>query len=127
MSCVKRLVLFASLALLGTAGWATVAFEHGFSHGIGIDTQLSQEYGFFSGFGTFLLALIGYSGVIITLLHHINCHEPGCWRISRHKINGTPWCNDHHEKARPELTDNELLRRIVTELSQLNEALRKRP
>lgn len=28
----------------------------------------------------------------------INCHEPWCWRIGRHRVEGTPYivCHKHH-------------------------------
>jgi hypothetical protein len=28
----------------------------------------------------------------------INCHEPWCWRIGRHRVDGTPYivCHKHH-------------------------------
>ena len=29
-----------------------------------------------------------------------NCHDKGCWRIGRHTVDGTPWCDRHHHKAR---------------------------
>ena len=32
--------------------------------------------------------------------HHVNCHQDGCWRIGKHKVDGSPWCGKHHEDAR---------------------------
>lgn len=28
------------------------------------------------------------------------CHQGRCWRIGRHQVDGTPWCNRHHGAAR---------------------------
>ena len=54
-------------------------------------------YGFFSGIGSDLgeVALIV---AIIAVYRKHNCHAQGCWRISRHPVEGTPWvvCRKHH-------------------------------
>lgn len=36
------------------------------------------------------------------LLRKHNCHSKGCWRIGRHMVGGTPWCDRHHRAARSE-------------------------
>lgn len=113
----KALLLFGTLALLGTAGALAAAFEHGFAHGIGIDTQASQEYAFFSGFGTWLLAVAGYSGIVVTLTHHLNCHHEGCWRIGRHREGSELYCRRHHAEHKPEFSDHELLEQIADQLA----------
>jgi hypothetical protein len=45
---------------------------------------------------------------LVTLLggawHHVNCHQSGCARIGKHKVDGTPWCSLHHEAARQKAT-----------------------
>ena len=107
-------VLFLSGILLGAGGaWALVMYEHGWAHFFGIDTQASQNYDFVSGVGPMIITALGFSGMILGLWHSLNCHEPGCLRIGRHKVSGTPWCNIHHEKARPEKSERELLEQIV--------------
>lgn len=58
------------------------------------------NYAFTSGPGPMFLTAVGLSTIIAGLWHHVNCHEPGCMRIGRHKIDGTPWCNTHQGKAR---------------------------
>lgn len=123
---MKRIVLFGVVAVVGTALWAIVTYEHGFAHGIGIDTQLSQEYGFFSGFGTFMLAMLGYTGVIVTLAGKFNCHQPGCWHIGKHHINGSPWCDAHQKNVRPQRSDNELLEEMCARLASISEKLDSR-
>lgn len=58
------------------------------------------NYAFTSGPGPMILTALGLSTIIAGLWHHVNCHEDACWRIGKHKVNGTPWCNRHHENAR---------------------------
>jgi hypothetical protein len=54
-------------------------------------------YGFWSGTGSDIgeLTLIG---AVIVALRRINCHDKGCWRITTHPIEGTPYkaCRKHH-------------------------------
>lgn len=116
-------IFFGVLAILGTAVWAMVKYEHGFAHGLGVDTQASQFYDFVSGSGPMFIALIGYSGLFAGLWHSLNCHEPGCLLIGRHKVNGTPWCNLHHENARTERTEYEVLVSIEEKLGDLVQLL----
>ena len=40
---------------------------------------------------------------MITLVRKHNCHERRCWRVGRHAVDGTPWCNRHHQAARAAL------------------------
>lgn len=82
-------------AVLGTC-WGL--WYHGMDHLIGIDSQATQFYAFFSGFGTWVLALAGYSGLVITLLRALNCHEVSCWRIGRFPVAGGRYkvCGRHH-------------------------------
>jgi hypothetical protein len=51
---------------------------------------------FWSGFAP-NLAILGAAG---GAYNKHNCHVPRCWRIGRHHVNGTPWCNKHHGAAR---------------------------
>lgn len=68
-----------------------------------------QNYAFFSGIGPCLITALGLSTIIASMWHTFNCHEAGCWNIGRHKVNGTPWCNRHHEAARHVKTVEQLL------------------
>lgn len=58
-------------------------------HVFGLDTSNSRWYLFWSGPGADLaeLALIG------AVWHHLNCHESGCWRLARHRMDGR--CRKH--------------------------------
>jgi hypothetical protein len=67
----------------------------------GTVNEAGPYYGFWSGFGSDLgeVALVG--AVLGGYKKH-NCHQPRCWRIGRHVVDGTPWCNRHHQAARGE-------------------------
>jgi hypothetical protein len=71
----------------------------------GAKDEAGSWYGFWSGFGgsvpDFLLL-----GGLITLVKKHNCHQGRCWRIGRHTVDGTPWCNRHHEAARKRQDEN---------------------
>ena len=99
--------------LAAASGVLLFAFWYTIRHALGIDTQQSMAYDFVSGSGPMFVTIIGYSTIITGFWHHVNCHEPGCWRFGRHKVNGTPWCNRHHEKARPDETVADKLDRII--------------
>lgn len=104
--------LVVTVPLVATC-WAIAAYEHGFAHFLGIDTQASQNYDFVSGVGPMIITAIGYGGLITAVIGKFNCHYKRCWRLGKHHVNGSPWCNKHHEVARPERTEHELLSRIV--------------
>ena len=57
------------------------------------------NYNFWSGSGSDL-GEVAIIGGIITLVRKHTCHEPKCYRISRHVVDGSPWCDKHHGKAR---------------------------
>ena len=59
------------------------------------------NYNFWSGFGSDLGEVTLLGAILGTYYKH-NCHARRCWRISKHVVNGTPWCNRHHESARGE-------------------------
>lgn len=48
------------------------------------------------------LSEIAIVGGVAGAYHKHNCHERRCWRIGKHSVDGTPWCNKHHKKARKE-------------------------
>lgn len=92
--------------------WALAAFAvaviviavvnpHGVVHFIGIDTQQSDNYAFFSGFGSWLssnLALLGLATLVGTAWRAMNCHTDGCPRIGRYPLAGGAFkvCRRHH-------------------------------
>jgi|SRR5215469_7859671 len=83
------------------------------------------NYAFASGVGPMLLTAAGMSTIIGGLWHGHNCHEDGCWKIGRHKVNGTPWCNLHHEAARHVKTVEEILAEHTALLARIVEVLQR--
>jgi hypothetical protein len=62
------------------------------------------NYNFWSGFGSDISEFT-LLGLAIGVFHKHNCHTRHCWRIGRHNVGGTPWCNKHHEAARDRLVE----------------------
>lgn len=83
-----------------------------------------QNYAFYSGIGPMLLTAAGMSTIIGGLWHSKNCHQDGCFRIGKHHVNGTPWCNVHHEAARHVKTSEQLLAEQNDLLTEQNRLLR---
>lgn len=104
-----------SLAALGVS-WAL--HYHGAAHVIGIDTQLSEEYAFFSGFGTWLLAALGFTGTFAAVVRAVNCHAHACPRIGRFPVaGGYKVCRRHHAEVtgHPHKLTVEVLRHLHAE------------
>ena len=69
---------------------------HVIFHALGIDTQTSMEYCFWSGAGTQLTLCIA----AVMFLRHHNCHVKGCWRLGHIDAeHGHPACRRHHSQA----------------------------
>lgn len=113
-------VVVGGLCVLG------VLYEHHLAHALGIDTQQSQEYDFVSGVGPMIITALGLGSLITGLLHHVNCHQAGCWRIGKHKVAGTPWCGRHHQDARPTQTVEDLLRDLSAKMDTLITAVEEK-
>lgn len=95
--------LLGTIGVFALAFIGMVAFWFGafwLAQATGFNKQVTPEYGFSSGIGPMILAAFGYGTLVAGVWHGVNCHEGGCWRIGRHRVDGTPWCNVHHEKAR---------------------------
>ncbi len=112
--------VFAAATVVFAAAWIGVFLLLGH---FGFNNQATPQYGFTSGVGPMLLTALGMSTLITGLWHTHNCHEPRCWWIGRHKVNGTPYCNRHHQSAREEQTTDELLRALIDRLDQVLERL----
>ena len=118
---MRKFLVFLPLVLGGfTASalfwWGMFALVDQF----GFNSQLTKNYAFSSGVGPMILTGIGMSTIIVGLWHSLNCHQEGCFNVGRHRVNGTPWCNIHHGKARAEVTDSDRLDQIVALLESLN-------
>lgn len=68
-----------------------------FLHWTGTSDPSSYWYTFWSGFGSDL-GEVAIIGAIIGAYRKHTCHAAGCWRISKHHVEGTPWitCRKHH-------------------------------
>lgn len=93
-----RIVPLTAVVLLACAGVVIGLFPHGFVHAIGLDTQASAEYAFFSGFGAWLSSTLGLSAIVVTLWSHLGCHVDLCARLGRFHVAGEIYrvCRKHH-------------------------------
>lgn len=124
MRAIKSVLALLAMAIF--VFWMILLFWYALyvmANKLGFDSQATPQYGFASGIGPMLLTAIGMSTLLTGMWHSLNCHEPGCYRIGRHKISGTPWCNEHHEKARGEQTADDLLRQILATLDDISSKL----
>lgn len=64
-------------------------------------------------------------GAVIGSWHLHNCHHSGCWRIGKHRINGTPWCSRHEEEGRAYRSEECQLADLLAEQKTTNELLRQ--
>lgn len=70
---------------------------HWFIHVLGIDTQQSYAYDFWSGIGPVLFGQFPILVGLIIGLKHRNCHVKGCWRLGHpDPTHGFPACRKHH-------------------------------
>jgi hypothetical protein len=91
---VLFVVVVVVFVVPGIRHW--VALHTGTVHG-GPD----EFYNFWSGFGSDLgeATLISAVGLgVYTGVRRVNCHTKGCWRIGKHRLDGTPYvlCRHHH-------------------------------
>lgn len=120
-----RLRWLAAIALAAFTVSLLAVYDRAVLHFLGWDGQASDNYSAWSGSVPALFTLIGMSTLITGLWAHVNCHEPGCYLIGKHKVSGTPWCGRHQANARPELSEHELLEEISTRILQVLEELRE--
>jgi hypothetical protein len=109
------------MAVLAWAGAYMAAHPYGDRFAVGIwpvPTGTPWSYQLLSGFIPALTAF-GLVTLVAGAWHHVNCHEPGCFRIGKHKVDGSPWCNLHHGNARPARTELEVLESIERLLTAL--------
>jgi hypothetical protein len=100
-------VFIFSTALVGFCLFWYACFE--VCRVTGFESQVTPQYGFTSGIGPMILTGLGMATIITGLWHGHNCHQAGCFRVGRHRVDGTPWCDVHHDLARPEKPVSELI------------------
>jgi hypothetical protein len=126
---VKRVLLSSCLVAVVVAAWSAVAHPWGWLYAIGVHPypgpQTPWTYQLWSGFMP-ALTVLSLLGALASVYHLHNCHADRCWRIGKQRVNGLPWCKRHASDVRPELSDNQLLQQILTELSLLRDALKSR-
>jgi hypothetical protein len=120
---MKRVIIGAILLIVGGLALWMGLYPTDWTNWLGFSRAdyfvHGQNYAFASGPGPMFLTAAGMSTIIIGLWHSINCHEEGCYRIGRHKINGTPWCNWHHDNARHHRSLEEIMEEQVLLLREL--------
>ena len=72
------------------AGWLCIRARGSWA------TSQSPYYGFVLGVWCPISVSCAFIGGLVTVARQHNCHQRGCWRIGRHVVNGSPWCNRHH-------------------------------
>ena len=68
-------------------------------HILGIDDPAGRWYAWWSGIGSDFGEVTIVGAILGTYYKH-TCHQERCWRIGRHAVDGTPWCNRHHQAVR---------------------------
>lgn len=103
-------VVLAALVL-----YAAVWHTWGLLFGLGVHPYPAGTpwtYQLWSGFVP-ALTVLSLLGTLFSLYHLRNCHRDGCWRLGKHTVNGSPWCNVHIGEVRPEKTEHDLLTEIL--------------
>jgi hypothetical protein len=93
-------ILLTLLAVGFVKVFIWVAGFMNFQHSLGIDTQMSKNYDSVSGYLPMIVTALGFSGVLITIYHHLECHvqaPKNCHRLG-HPVPGTPHraCHEHN-------------------------------
>lgn len=121
---VKKLATGAlALCGLGLAVWSAAFHPWGWLYAFGVhpypvSSSTPWTYQMWSGIipALTILTLFGSLG---GAYHLHNCHKDGCWRIGKHRIAGTPWCDRHKAMAKPAVSTEDLLLQILAELKAL--------
>jgi hypothetical protein len=123
---MKRLLTaFSACVAVAVITYSAVTHWLAWRFGMGISPVpqgTGWPYQLESGFVPALTVLSLLTAIIGTYHLH-NCHKDGCWRIGKHKINGTPWCSRHEGDARPEVSVEHLLEALIERLDLLAERL----
>jgi hypothetical protein len=115
------------LALLGLCIWSLEAHPWGWAYGIGVHpypegSSTPWTYQLLSGFVP-ALTVVSLLSLLAGAWHHVNCHEAGCLRIGKHKVEGTPWCSRHHEAARETTKQQVTLDAIALRLDRISDQM----
>lgn len=116
------------LAVFLLIGWAAAWHTWGLLFGIGVHPYPAGTpwtYQLWSGFipALTVLSLLGSLGAAY---HLHNCHADRCWRIGKHRVEGTPWCTRHLAQAKAERTAVAVLESIEAVVLALAEQIGSR-
>ena len=108
--------------------WSIAAHPWGWLYGLGVhpypaSSSTPWTYQLLSGFVP-ALTVLTLLGAIGSMWHVHNCHYETCWRLGKHRINGTPWCSAHKQYGEHEVSDHHLLEQILNALNYQSELLR---
>jgi hypothetical protein len=101
---IAGIIVYMLLAAVLADLFIWLAGVLGIQRSLGIDTQLSKNYALVSGSLPVVIASFGFAGVLATMFKHLNCEQPGCWKLGhRHPDHGRPVCREHyhHDVAPP--------------------------
>jgi hypothetical protein len=113
---VRRWLLLLAAGLLAGAGYWMAGHPYGDRAALGlwpVPQGTPWEYQLWSGVLP-ALTVVTLVGSAASLYRVHNCHASRCWRLGKHKVDGTPWCNLHHEDAREQAsaTLNDVVERL---------------
>jgi hypothetical protein len=117
---VRKLLFTIPAIGLVLLAYAAVAHPWGVLYAFGVhpypeSSSTPWTYQLWSGIipALTILTLFGSLG---GAWHLHNCHQDGCWRMGKHRIAGTPWCDRHKHLAKPVASTEELLTQILDQL-----------
>ena len=112
LGVLVAVVVLAVLIILHPWGAATAVGVHPYPAGT------PWEYQMWSGIipALTILTLFGSLG---GAYHLHNCHQDGCWRLGKHRVDGTPWCTRHMGQAKTVRTEAEILEEVLAALIAL--------
>lgn len=97
-SIIIAALILTCLAAGFVVGMIGIAKFLGLQQALGMNTQTTDNYDSVSGVLPMVVTALGFSSLIVTAWHHLNCHETGCWKIGRFPIGDGKWksCKAHH-------------------------------
>lgn len=92
----------ALITLVAVAVWSMVTHWLGWRFAMGlwpVPPGTGWPYQLESGFLP-ALTVLSLATLVTGAWHLHNCHSGRCWRLGKHRINGTPWCTRHEAEGR---------------------------
>ena len=130
MGVIRKLPHGVAALALAAVIWSIAAHPWGWLYGLGVhpypeSSSTPWTYQMWSGILP-ALTVISLFGSVFGLWHLHNCHAPGCWRLGKHRVDGTPWCSKHAASVPSRAlgrTDHDLLEEICDHLAHITNAL----